>query len=189
MIEKTPVYLVPKLYKDKSHDLRPFLWRYAFNEGEKKLLLESDSGNSNNCRRNVLRLLKGFLVDFGWNLGLRSYHMKTILLHESESLPKDEDWEEAKLKERVISAVKRLKSFIIGDKSVLKHYFIPDINLFAGLTEEFKRQIVKKIDTFLEKPEGCLLWCMYVLNNPPISRACSKEPTSKECAKETVSKI
>ena len=154
------VYLVPKLSNTwKNKELRPLLWRYAFNEGEKTLLLESDSGHPNNCRRNVLRILKGLTLDLGLNL--KSYHMKTLLLHESERHPANEDWEDKMLKERVDSALLLLRNFIGGSK--LKHYFVPSVNLFAelNLKPNVKDDIVSKIDKFLENPNVCLLWCKY----------------------------
>ena len=65
--------------------------RFAFNKAEKKLLLDSEKSTDNSCRRPVVRIIKGFLVDFDWR-GLRSYHIKTILLHEFETFGDASNW-------------------------------------------------------------------------------------------------
>ena len=65
--------------------------RFAFNKAEKKLLLDSEKSTDNSCRRPVVRIIKGFLVDFDWR-GLRSYHIKTILLHEFETYGDINKW-------------------------------------------------------------------------------------------------
>lgn len=153
----TPVYLVPKLYQDKTHEKRNYLWRYAFNKGEKKLLLDSDSGADNNCRRNVLRVLKGFLQDLKWP-GLKSYHMKTVLLHESETWSGGEEWKDGQLGVRVLAAVRRLRSFIGQDKKAkCKHYFLPAINILEGMNERQKEVLLAKLDEFLENPLAAVL--------------------------------
>eukprot|EP00794_Sanderia_malayensis_P018079 gene18077-19886_t len=149
--EKTSVYLVPKLYRDKTHEMRNYLWRYAFNRGEKRLLLETDGGASNSCRRNVLRILKGLLEDLKWQ-GLRSYHMKTVLLYESETWPGAEEWKDAQMRERVLCAVRRLRSFVDGNRPKCKHYFLPDINILESLNEQQKCVLLKKLNEFLDNP-------------------------------------
>ncbi len=156
LIQETSVYLVPKLFRDKKCEMRNFLWRYAFNRGEKKLLLESDGGTPNCCRRNVLRILKGFLEDLKWP-GLRSYHMKTVLLHESETWPGKDQWNESQLKERVLSAVRRLKSFVNGDRPKCKHYFLADINIMEGLNDQQKLELLAKLNEFIDNPLAAVL--------------------------------
>ena len=156
LINTTSVYLVPKLYHQRDHPERNYLWRYAFNEGEKKLLRSSDPGQANNCRRDVLRILKGFLVDLKWDRhNLRSYHMKTVLLHESQTFSSEREWENANLKDRVISAVRRLLSFIRGKS--LQHFFLRDINLVAKSSEQNLQQLERLIKAFLDKPEADLV--------------------------------
>jgi len=155
-IKASSVYLVPKLYKDKSHAKRDFLWRFAFNKAEKKLLLDSEKSTDNSCRRPVVRIIKGFLVDFDWR-GLRSYHIKTILLHEFETYGDINKWKREQTGERVLSAVRRLKSCLEArDGPKLKHYFLPAINIMAGVNEQQRIELVAKLRDFLENPEAAL---------------------------------
>ena len=134
LVNNTPVYLVPKLYKNKVYKRRHLFWRYAFNKAEKRLLLKSDPGRKNSCRRNVLRILKGFIEDLRLS-GLRSYHMKTVLLHESEALPRSDDWSDEMLAERVLGAMKRLKGFLQQKNAKCGHYFIPEVNIMEKMNK------------------------------------------------------
>ena len=152
-LKQSTVYLVPKLYRDKNHDKRDFLWRYAFNKGEKKLLTDRDSTIVNSCRREVVCILKGFLSDFEWP-GLRSYHMKTIMLHEFESFGDSDKWQKSEEAERVLSAVRRLKTCLTQNPPKLKHYFLPSINILESINEEQKQQFLDRIKKFLENPQA-----------------------------------
>ena len=146
---------MPKLYKDQNHDKRDYLWRYAFNKGEKKLLTDKDSTIANSCRREVVCILKGFLSDFEWP-GLRSYHIKTIMLHEFESFGESDKWQKSEEAERVLSAVRRLKSCLTQDLPKLKHYFLPGVNILEGINDEQKQQVLDKIKIFLDNPQAAV---------------------------------
>ena len=82
--------------------------------------------------------------------------MKTVLLHESESWPKNEHWSDTKLEERVLSAVRRLKSFVKKAEPKCKHYFLPGTNILAGLVEKERVDLVKKIELFLKDPAAAM---------------------------------
>eukprot|EP00112_Aurelia_sp_Birch-Aquarium-sp1_P019761 Seg4952.2 transcript_id=Seg4952.2/GoldUCD/mRNA.D3Y31 product="Protein mab-21-like 2" protein_id=Seg4952.2/GoldUCD/D3Y31 len=153
--KNTPVCLAPKLYRDQRYEKRDYLWRYAFNKGEKKLLKKSNPGQSNSCRKNVLRILKGLILDLNWNC-LRSYHMKTVLLHESESWPRNEQWSDTLLEERVLSAVRRLRSFVNKPEPKCKHFFLPGTNILEGLGEKERVDLVKKVGLFLKDPAAAM---------------------------------
>lgn len=131
-------------------------WRYAFNKAEKRLLLKSDPGRKNLCRRNVLRILKGFIEDLQLS-GIRSYHMKTVLLHESEAFPRADDWSDGKLSIRVISAMQRLKGFLQQRQAKCEHYFIPEVNIMEKIRDQQRRELFKKVDEFLKNPAASVL--------------------------------
>ena len=82
--------------------------------------------------------------------------MKTVLLHESESWPRNEQWSDTKLEERVLSAVRRLKSFVKKAEPKCKHYFLPGTNILAGLGEKERVELVKKVELFLKDPAAAI---------------------------------
>lgn len=118
-------------------------------------MTDKDSTIANSCRREVVCILKGFLSDFEWP-GLRSYHMKTIMLHEFESYGESDKWTKSEEAERVLSAVRRLKSCLMQTPPKLKHYFLPGVNILEGMNNEQKLQVLDKIKIFLDNPEAAV---------------------------------
>ena len=147
---------MPKLYKNKVYKRRHLFWRYAFNKAEKRLLRKSDPGRKNSCRRNVLRILKGFIEDLQLS-GIRSYHMKTVLLHESEALPRPDDWSDGMLAERVLSAMERLRGFLQQREAKCEHYFIPEVNIMEKINDQQRKELFKRVDEFLKNPTASIL--------------------------------
>ena len=56
-----------------------------------------------------------------------------------------------------MTAVRRLKACLENrDGPKLKHYFLPAINIMAGINEQQRLELVKKLRDFLENPEAAL---------------------------------
>ena len=144
------MYLVPKFPRRPPYDRSQRLWRFAFNNAEKKLLNDPDSTTPNNCRKDVLRVLKGLLQDRDW-CGLRSYHLKTLMLHEFE---KTNDWRKEQIGQRLVDAVKRLMECV--RKGSLQHYFIAGVNILSSLSQEEKKQLLVELERFCQAPESVL---------------------------------
>ena len=151
-IMKGSFSLVPKLPKGVPIPERNIAWRYSFNNAEKVLFLDSEPGIANNCRRPVLRVLKGLRVDYKWP-GIKSYHLKTIMLHEFESHHPCQ-WTNENLLPCLLNALRRLNVFLENKKC--PHYFLPGINLFENITDEVSYTIRKDISLFLDNPEVAL---------------------------------
>lgn len=139
------VSLVPKLPRGMAIPDRDIAWRYSFNNGEKILLLDSQPSIANNCRRPVLRILKSLRVDCKWP-GLRSYHLKTIMLHEFESNHPCE-WTNERIWMCLQKALERLRVFLQNKKC--PHYFLPSINLFQHLSSSDCDRIIRDIDNIM----------------------------------------
>ena len=131
---------------------RDIAWRYSFNEAEKVLLLDSQAPIANNCRRPVLRILKSLQKDYKW-AGIRSYHLKTVLLHEFES-HHPRDWTSDNMFQCLKKALERLRDFLQSKKC--PHYFLPGINLFKTLSEQHRTKIIRDIKNFFDYPKGAL---------------------------------
>ena len=152
-VERLPFGLVPKFRKGVTIAERDISWRYSFNDAEKFLLLDSEpSFPSNNCRRSVLRILKSLRVDYNWN-GIRSYHLKTTMLHEFES-HNPRYWKNENIFACLQKALNRLKVFVQNKNC--PHYFLPGVNLFATLSEQDRAIIIQDLDNFLRCPKETL---------------------------------
>lgn len=151
IISEQPVYLVPKFPRNRPpYDRSQALWRFAFNNAEKKLLNDPYSAIPNNCRKDVLRVLKGFLHDLQW-LGLRSYHLKTLMLREFE---KTNNWSREQIGQRLIDAVKCLMECV--KRGSLQHYFIADVNLLSRMGQEEQKQLLARLQSFCQNPEATI---------------------------------
>ena len=142
------VSLVPKLAKGMMTSVRDISWRYSFNNAEKTLLLDSEPPVANNCRRPVLRILKGLRKDYNWHC-IRSYHLKTIMLHEFES-HHPSNWTENNTWLCLQKALERLRVFLQNREC--PHYFLPGANQFANFSEEAFSKITRDIDAILQNP-------------------------------------
>ena len=131
---------------------RDIAWRYSFNNGEKILLLDSEPAIVNNCRRPVLRILKSLRVDYKWP-EIRSYHLKTLMLHEFES-HHPSNWTSENIVLCLQRALQRLKVFLQNRKC--PHYFLPGINLFERLSSQSCARIIQDIDKFLRNTKEVL---------------------------------
>lgn len=59
--------------------------------------------------------------------------------------------------ERVRKAVTRLSTSLSAkDGPKLKHYFLPAINIMAGINEDQRLLILRKLDKFLENPQAAV---------------------------------
>ena len=55
------------------------------------------------------------------------------------------------------SAVRRLQSCLsVNGEPKLKHYFLPSINIMAGINNEQRMQILPKLERFLENPQAAV---------------------------------
>lgn len=162
-IKMSSVSLVPKLSREMSIPLRDIAWRYSFNNAEKVLILDCDQDVANSCRRPVLRVLKGLRIDYNWQC-IRSYHLKTIMLHEFES-HHPRQWSNENFLLCFKKSLERLQVFLQNKNC--PHYFLPGINLFNNFSDEACRQMLQDICRLLRDPYQALK----ELNDPDEGRS------------------
>ncbi|XP_068762756.1 cyclic GMP-AMP synthase-like receptor 1 [Montipora capricornis] len=149
-------HLVAKQPKGSStvpeHE-KGFLWRYSFSSAEKKLFLQGDHVESSSCRKQVLRILKA--LNEKLNLQpLKSYHLKTMLLYESEANPHPSNWIFDRLGDRFMGLLQRLGDCLRQKKC--PHYFMRELNLFETFPEQKLVELFRCIQVIKQNPEGVL---------------------------------
>ncbi len=100
-------------------------WVLQFGEAENRLLMSG-------CRKKCLSILKT-LRDRHLELPgqpLINYHMKTLLLYECEKHPRETDWDESCLGDRLNGILLQLISCLQCRRC--PHYFLPNLDLFQG---------------------------------------------------------
>ncbi|CDQ90275.1 unnamed protein product [Oncorhynchus mykiss] len=100
-------------------------WVLQFGEAENRLLLGG-------CRKKCLSVLKT-LRDRHLELPgtpLNNYHMKTLVSYECEKHPRESDWDENNLGDRLNGILLQLISCLQCRRC--PHYFLPTLDLFQG---------------------------------------------------------
>ena len=151
-IEDLSFGLVPKPPKEPAMRDRDIAWRCSFNRGEKMLLLESQPSIANNCRRPVLRILKSLRKDYHWT-AIKSYHLKTVMMHEFES-HNPREWRSENIFQCLRNALERLRGSLSSGKC--QHYFLSSVNLFEQLRYEDRLKVIQDINNFLRDPRSAL---------------------------------
>ncbi|KAL8207149.1 UNVERIFIED_CONTAM: hypothetical protein K2H54_046493 [Gekko kuhli] len=100
-------------------------WVLQFGEAENRLLL---GGCRNKCL-SVLKTLRDRHLELPGQ-PLNNYHMKTLLLYECEKHPRETDWDEACLGDRLNGILLQLISCLQCRRC--PHYFLPNLDLFQG---------------------------------------------------------
>merc|ERR1711953_1065977 len=98
-------------------------WAISFTEAENRLL-------TGGCRRKVLSLLKT-LRDHHLELPgnpITSYILKTLVLYECEKHPREFDWDESAIGDRITGILLQLISCLQCKRC--PHYFLPTLDLF-----------------------------------------------------------
>ncbi|CAD5117593.1 unnamed protein product [Dimorphilus gyrociliatus] len=100
-------------------------WILSFTEAELILL-------SGGCRRRVLSILKTLKERHLQIPGepLTNYHMKTLVLYECEKHPRESDWDESCIGDRLNGVLLQLISCLQNRRC--PHYFLPNLDLFRG---------------------------------------------------------
>ena len=111
--------------KDKQSAAEGDAWLMTFNNAETMLL-------TGGCRRKCLSILKT-LRDRHLDVPgkpVDNYHMKTLLLYELEKHPREIEWDETCLGDRINGILLQLISCLQNRRC--PHYFLPNLDLFKG---------------------------------------------------------
>jgi hypothetical protein len=132
-VDLVPSYEVgDKIYLAKPLDDRndsPMVWRECFSLQEKLKLNGIDRGNE--CRKEVLRVLKTLRNGRSEMQKLSSYHLKTALFYVVDEQP---SWNYNQLGERVVDVLKKLEDFL--KRGFMHLYFLKSANLFKKFSQE-----------------------------------------------------
>ncbi|XP_050523872.1 protein mab-21-like [Daktulosphaira vitifoliae] len=111
----------------KQNSMEGDAWVMSFTDVENRLLYGG-------CRRRCLSILKTLRdrhLDLPGN-PITNYHIKTLLLYECEKHPRDMEWEETSIADRINGILLQLISCLQCRRC--PHYFIPHLDLFKGKT-------------------------------------------------------
>lgn len=100
-------------------------WVLSFLEAENRLL---QNGYRKKCL-SILKTLRDRHLDLPGG-PINEYHMKTLLLYECEKHPRDSEWEEVCLGDRINGILLQLISCLQCRRC--PHYFLPNLDLFRG---------------------------------------------------------
>ncbi|GJQ75179.1 putative Mab-21 protein [Trypoxylus dichotomus] len=113
-------------------------WVLSFFEAENKLLMVG-------CRRRCLSILKTLRdrhLDLPGN-PVSSYHMKTLLLYECEKHPREIEWDESCIADRINGIFLQLISCLQCRRC--PHYFLPNLDLFKGKSANALENAAKQV--------------------------------------------
>lgn len=127
-----------------------FHWRIWFS-GAESLMLQFDEFP---CKRKCLRLLKKVVFGHLGCVFLSSYHLYTLLLHESGRFPEHDQWCYSQLHQRVRGVLLRLYQCLTT--AYCQHFFITSLNLFRGISSSALEDFARRLQELLvnqEKPD------------------------------------
>ncbi|KAF9417492.1 hypothetical protein HW555_005415 [Spodoptera exigua] len=113
-------------------------WVLSFFEAENRLL-------QGGCRRKCLSILKTIRdrhLDLPGN-PVTCYHMKTLLLYECEKHPREHEWDEVAIGDRINGIFLQLISSLQCRRC--PHYFLPHVDLFKGKSPTALENAAKQV--------------------------------------------
>lgn len=139
----------------KPHVQNEMIWRLSFYVAEKNRIRALSEG----CRVQLLRILTEIRDNEDQLKKLSSYHVKTLLFHESDVYPDFHEWSAEKISRRFFGLLERLKKAL--KEGNLPHYFMqpPDfkqVNLFADLDGKTLSDMLDVVEDIMENPMGVL---------------------------------
>ena len=120
LLSKESIYM-----KDKQSAAEGDAWVISFTEAENMLL----SGGSRRKCLSILKTLRDRHMDIPGK-PLDNYIMKTLLLYECEKHPREIEWDESSLGDRINGILLQLISCLQNRRC--PHYFLPSLDLFKG---------------------------------------------------------
>jgi hypothetical protein len=120
LISKESIYM-----KDKQSAAEGDAWVISFVDAENRLL-------QGGCRKKCLSILKT-IRDRHLDLTgqpITNYHMKTLLLYECEKHPREIEWDDMCVADRINGIILQLISCLQNRRC--PHYFLPSLDLFKG---------------------------------------------------------
>lgn len=123
LLSKDTVYM-----KDKQSAAEGDSWVMGFTNPENMLL---QGGSRRKCL-SVLKTLRDKHLDLPGK-PIENYHMKTLLLYECEKHPHERAWDDMYIGDRINGILLQLISCLQNRRC--PHYFLPNVDLFKGVSE------------------------------------------------------
>lgn len=120
LLSKESIYM-----KDKQSSAEGDAWVLSFTQAENKLM----KGNSRKRCLSVLKTLRDRHLDIAGQ-PIQNYHLKTLLLYECEKHPREVEWDETCIGDRINGILLQLISCLQNRRC--PHYFLPHLDLFKG---------------------------------------------------------
>lgn len=100
-------------------------WVLSFWEAEDRLIY----GGRKTCL-SILKTLRDRHLECLPGNPISTYHLKTLVLYESEKHAREEEWEESVVGDRILGILLQLISCLQSRRC--PHYFLPNLDLFRG---------------------------------------------------------
>jgi putative nucleotidyltransferase len=113
------------IFAGKNANMEGDSWILSFNEAENRLL----QGAYRKRCLSILKTLRDRHLDLPGN-PITAYHLKTLLLYECEKHPREMEWDENCLGDRINGIFLQLISCLQCRRC--PHYFLPQLDLFKG---------------------------------------------------------
>lgn len=147
--------------KDKQSAAEGDAWVMSFKYAEDRLLYGG-------CRRRCLSILKTLRerhLDLPGN-PITNYHFKTLLLYECEKHPREMEWDDTSLGDRLNGILLQTISCLQNRRC--PHYFLPNVDLFKGKApssmDNAAKQVWRILRELLTNPKSLeKLWPSYNL--------------------------
>lgn len=114
-------------------------WRLSFSHVETQLVIDAiETFDTFSQLMVILKTIRQMFLcsnDPNTTPILTSYHIKTLMLIEADKYCSKEDWQSNKLVDRFRSVISNLVD--CTNKRCLKHFFLPNVNLFEERTPHF----------------------------------------------------
>jgi len=111
--------------KQSSSSMEGDAWIISFQEAEAQLLI---GGARKKCL-SIMKTIRDRHLDLQGN-PVSPYVLQTLILYECEKHPREEEWEEASLGDRITGILLQLISCLQCRRC--PHYFLPSVDLFRG---------------------------------------------------------
>lgn len=138
----------PKAHPPCTSEDLVYAWRQSFSPEEKQKLRNLDENND--CRRQVVRFLKGLCKEESTLSAITSYYWKTLLFHVMDKDNEPDSWKGEKLYLRTFELLEYMAKFVKEKK--FPQYFLPEMNLFEDWDDKVTTQISNRL-TSLYKDE------------------------------------
>lgn len=136
----------------RSQHQNELVWKFSFYVAEKNRIRAL---GGENCRIQLLRILQEIRDNEETLKALSSYHLKTLLFHQADTIHDSSEWRAEKISSRFIDLLRTLN--IALKTHELKDYFMhppefDEVNLFANIDGKTLSDMMDVVEDIIEHP-------------------------------------